>query len=51
MTKRRLQLATPRAGEIAGNTLRAMPASTMLMGVGAALAGSLLMKRAMRRRV
>ena len=33
-----------------GNTLRALPASTMLMGVGAALAGSLLLKRAMRRR-
>jgi len=50
MTKRRLELSAPRAGEIAGNTLRALPASTMLMGVGAALAGSLLLKRAMRRR-
>jgi hypothetical protein len=51
MTKRRLQLAAPRAGENAGNSLRAIPARTMLMGVGAALAGSLLLKRAMRRRV
>lgn len=50
MNKRRLELATPRAGEIAGNTLRALPASTMLMSVGAVLAGSLMLKRALRRR-
>ncbi|MEP7056462.1 MAG: hemerythrin domain-containing protein [Caldimonas sp.] len=50
MTKRRLELSAPRAGEIAGNTLRAMPASTMLVSVGAVLGGSLLLKRAMRRR-
>jgi hypothetical protein len=50
MTKRRLQLAAPRAGEIAGNTLRALPAGTMLMSVGALLAGSLMLKRAIRRR-
>ena len=49
MTKRRLQLAGPRAGEIAGNTLRAMPASTMLMGVGAVLASGLVVS-ALRRR-
>jgi len=45
MMKRRLQLSAPRAGEIAGNTLRALPASTMLMSVGAVLAGSLVLKR------
>ena len=50
MTKRRLQLATPRAGEIASNTLRALPASTMLMSVGALLAGGLVLNRAFRRR-
>ncbi|MDQ6679569.1 MAG: hemerythrin domain-containing protein [Pseudomonadota bacterium] len=50
MTKRRLELATPRAGEIAGNTLRALPASTMLMSVGAVLAGGLVLNRAFRRR-
>jgi hypothetical protein len=50
MNKRRLELAAPRAGEIAGNTLRALPASTMLMSVGALLAGSLMLKRAFRRR-
>ena len=50
MTKRRLQLSAPRAGEIAGNTLRAMPASTMLMSVGAVLAGSLVLKRVLARR-
>ena len=50
MTKRRLELSAPRAGEIAGNTLRAMPASTMLMSVGAVLGGGLLLKRALRRR-
>jgi iron-sulfur cluster repair protein YtfE (RIC family) len=35
MTRRRLELSAPRAGEIAGNTPRALPASTMLMSVGA----------------
>jgi hemerythrin superfamily protein len=50
MTKRRLELAAPRAGEIAGNTLRALPASTMLMSVGAVLAGGLVLNRALRRR-
>jgi hemerythrin superfamily protein len=49
MTKRRLQLAAPRAGELIGNTVRAMPASTMLMGAGALLAGSLLLRQAFRR--
>jgi len=50
MTRRRLELSAPRAGEIAGNTIRALPASTMLMSVGAVLAGSLMLKHALRRR-
>lgn len=50
MTKRRLQLVAPRAAEIAANTLRAMPASTMLVSAGAVLAGGLVLNRALRRR-
>jgi hemerythrin superfamily protein len=50
MTRRRLQLSAPRAGEIAGNTLRALPASTMLMTIGGLLAGSLVLKRVLARR-
>jgi hemerythrin superfamily protein len=50
MTRRRLELSAPRAGEMARNTLRALPASTMLMSVGAVLAGSLVLKHALRRR-
>jgi hemerythrin-like domain-containing protein len=50
MTKRRLELTAPRAAEIAANTLRALPASTMLMSVGALLAGGLVLNRALRRR-
>jgi hypothetical protein len=49
MTKRRLQLAAPRTGEILGNTVRAMPASTMLVGAGALLAGSYLLRHAFKR--
>jgi hemerythrin-like domain-containing protein len=49
MTKRRLELAKPHAGEIAWNTARAMPASTMLIGAGALVAGSYLLKHALRR--
>jgi hemerythrin superfamily protein len=49
MTKRRLELAAPRAGEIIGNTVRAMPASTMLIGAGALIAGSYLLRHAFRR--
>ena len=41
-TRRKLQLAMPRAGELAMNTYKAMPASTMLIGAGALLAGSYL---------
>lgn len=49
MTKRRLQLAGPRAGEIAINTARGMPASSMLMAAGALLAGTYLVRRSSRR--
>jgi hypothetical protein len=49
MTKRRLQLAAPRAGELAVNTVRSMPASTMIMAAGALLAGTYLVSHARRR--
>lgn len=45
MTRRRIELAGPRIGEIAGNTARAMPGATMLMA-GGLLAGGLLLKKA-----
>ncbi|MDB5761934.1 MAG: hemerythrin protein [Herminiimonas sp.] len=51
MTKRRLQLAAPRAGEIASNTIRGFPATSMLMAAGALLAGTYLVKRSSRRHV
>lgn len=49
MTKRRLQLAAPRAGAIASNMLRALPASSMLMAAGALVAGTYMVKRSMTR--
>lgn len=49
MTKRRLQLSAPHAGEIAMNTMRTMPASSMLMAAGALLAGSYLVTRSRNR--
>lgn len=45
MTKRRFELAGPRAAEIAGNTARAMPMGAMLMA-GGLVAGGYLLKRA-----
>ncbi|NUZ04501.1 hemerythrin domain-containing protein [Piscinibacter koreensis] len=45
MTKRRLELVKPKVGEIAWNTVRALPASTMLMGAGAAAMVGLLLMR------
>ena len=45
MTKRRLQLAAPRTGEMARNVARALPPRAMLVGVGALLAGALAMRR------
>jgi hemerythrin superfamily protein len=49
MTKRRLQLAGPRAGEIAVNTLRGMPTTSMLVAAGAVLAGTYFVRRAFTR--
>ncbi|NEX63980.1 hemerythrin domain-containing protein [Noviherbaspirillum galbum] len=45
MTKRRLELSAPRAGEIAMNTARTLPASSMLLAAGALIAGTYFMKR------
>jgi hemerythrin superfamily protein len=50
MTKRRLQLAAPRAGEIAMNTVRGFPTSSVLVAAGAVLAGTYFAKRAFERR-
>jgi hemerythrin superfamily protein len=49
MTKRRLELMAPHAGEIAMNTMRGMPTSSMLMAAGALIAGGYLVKRAFTR--
>jgi hypothetical protein len=49
MTKRRLQLSAPHMGEIAINTARTFPTSSMLMAAGAVLAGTYIAKRAMAR--
>lgn len=49
MTKRRLQLAAPRAGEMAKNHARAMPAGTMLVA-GGLLAGAYLLSRGLEQR-
>ncbi len=45
MTKRRLQLVAPKAGEIAANTARSFPATSMVVAAGALIAGSMLFKR------
>jgi hypothetical protein len=49
MTRRRLQLTAPRAGQIAINTLRGFPASSMLVAAGAVLAGTYFARRALTR--
>lgn len=49
MTKRRLELTAPHAGEIAANTVRTMPASTMLIAAGALAMGGYMLKQTMRR--
>lgn len=51
MTKRRFELARPRAGAMVVNTARAMPASKMLMTAGAVVAGGYLVKRALAHKV
>ena len=45
MLKRKLELTAPRGGEIAGNMLKGMPRSTMMLAAGALMAGTYLMKR------
>ena len=45
MTHRRLQLAAPRAGEMASNMARALPPKGVLVGVGALLAGAMALRR------
>lgn len=45
MTKRRLQLAAPRTGEIAGSMARSMSPGSLVVGAGALLACSYLLSR------
>jgi hemerythrin superfamily protein len=45
MTRRRLQLAAPRSGEIAGGMVRSMGTGTIVAGAGALLACSYLLSR------
>jgi hemerythrin superfamily protein len=45
MTKRRMQLAVPRSGEIAGGMARSMSTGTLLVAAGTLLAGGYLMTR------
>lgn len=47
MTRRRLELVGPRAGELASTAVRAMPAASLLVGAGALLAGGYVLKRAL----
>ena len=46
MTKRRLELSAPHAGEMAMNAVRGFPTSSMLMAAGAVIAGTYFAKRA-----
>lgn len=48
MTRRRFQLSAPHAGEMALNTVRAMPASTVLVAAGALIGGAYLVNHAMK---
>jgi hemerythrin superfamily protein len=45
MTKRRMQLALPRSGQIAGSMARSMSTGTLLVAAGTLLAGGYLMTR------
>lgn len=45
MTKRKLQLTAPHAGELARNAARAMPTMSVLFAAGAVIAGGYLVKR------
>ena len=44
MTERRLELARPRAAELASDLARAAPAKTALVAIGALVAGTMLVK-------
>lgn len=50
MTKRRLELSAPHAGEIASNTVRTMPASSMALAAGALLMGGYMLKQTFKSR-
>ena len=47
MTKRRLKLLRPRAAELAINTVRGMPTTSMLVAAGAVLAGTYFVRKSM----
>jgi hemerythrin-like domain-containing protein len=49
MAKRRRQLMLSRAGEMTRNAVRAMPTSTMLVGAGALLAGTYVLRYALKK--
>lgn len=51
MTKRRMQLAVPRSGQIAGGMARSMSTGTLLVAAGTLLAGGYLMTRPADRRL
>lgn len=46
MTRRRIELSAPHAGEMTMNAARTFPTSSMLMAAGAVLAGTYLARRA-----
>ena len=46
MTKRRLELTAPRLGEMARDTVSAMPVSSMLLTASAVVAGAYIVSRA-----
>lgn len=45
MLKRKLELMVPRAGEMARNSARAMPAAPLMLAAGALIAGAFLLRR------
>ena len=49
MTRRRMQLTAPHAGELALEALRGAPTSTLVMAAGSLLAGSYLLTHALHR--
>jgi hemerythrin superfamily protein len=51
MTKRRMQLTRPHLGELATNTAKAMPTSSMLMAGSALVVGTWVLRRAFASRV